>query len=122
MSSTKNLNNNTKEKENDIRIEKDLLSVDFSKGVHFDENNNIKRNSGLVGDCYVCIRPGNRTNVPKINCKKKHLNKKNPQKETIIASNYGHGGIGWSLMWGSCQTSIKFSEILNVKNYKKIIS
>jgi hypothetical protein len=116
MSSLKNINNNYKENEKgkNIKIEKNLLSIDFSKGVYFDENNNIKRNTGLIGDCYVCIRPGNLTNVPKINTKKKFLSKLNPKRETIISSNYGHGGIGWSLMWGSCQTSIEFSEILHV--------
>lgn len=102
----------------EIKIEKDLLSVNFTKGIQLDENKNIKRNTGLVGDCYVCVRPGNRTNVPKINSQIKNLSKLNPNKQTIIANNYGHGGIGWSLMWGSCQTAIDFSDILNVKKLK----
>ncbi len=100
---------------NKIPIEENLPKLDFSHGLKFDENKHLVRNSGLVNDCYLCVRPGNKMNVPKINLK--ILKGKENKKETKVINNYGHGGIGWSLMWGSVLKAIEFSTLEKVKNY-----
>ena len=85
-----------------IPIEDNLLPLNFSSGIHLDSTGNIQRNKGLIKDCYVCIRPGNKKNVPKVIVEK--------FGERIVSSNYGHGGIGWSTGWGSVIKSIQFME------------
>jgi hypothetical protein len=105
--------NSNKEREN-IPIEDKLVKLDFSQGFKFNEKRNLIRNAASISDCYVCVRPGNKINVPKINIKM--LKIKGTDNETTIVNNYGHGGIGWSLMWGSVLKAIEFSNILKVKN------
>jgi hypothetical protein len=94
-----------------IPVEDNLIPLDFSSGIHLDSNGNIERDKGAVKDCYVCIRPGNKKNVPKV------LVEKIGNK--IISSNYGHGGIGWSTGWGSVMKAIEFleEELKSHKNY-----
>lgn len=106
--------NTHQDNRSNIPIEDQLTRLDFSQGIYLDENDNIVRNKGVIYDCYLCVRPGNKINVPKVNRK---LIKHNRQsKEITIVNNYGHGGIGWSLVWGSVLKSIEFSQILKVKN------
>jgi hypothetical protein len=81
-----------------------LKPLDFSLEVEFDENGHIIRNKGLINDCYVCVRPGNKKSVPKV-----YLDQSN-NDERIIVHNYGHGGIGWSTLWGSVIHSINIAE------------
>jgi hypothetical protein len=92
-----------------IPIEDKLLSLDFSKGVNLDDNNSLKRDEGIVKDCYMCIRPGNKTNVPKVYCETLNDGR-------LLTHNYGHGGIGWSTLWGSIIKSIDFAEEKLFKN------
>lgn len=114
---------NSKERQN-IPVEDKLIKLDFSNGFKFDKNNYLIRNNASINDCYVCVRPGNKINVPKINMK--ILKNKNSEKQTTIVNNYGHGGIGWSLMWGSVLKALEFSKILKVNkchyfNYSLIV-
>ncbi len=102
---------NSKDRQN-IPIEDKLKCLDFSQGFKFDSNKNLIRNSGSINDCYLCVRPGNKSNVPKINFKILKNSKTN--NETTVVNNYGHGGIGWSLMWGSVLKALEFSNILKV--------
>lgn len=88
-------------KDREIHVEDDLISLDFSEGINFDEKGNIKRNSGIIKDCYVCVRPGNKKSVPKVYVE-------TLEGGRIVSNNYGHGGIGWSLCWGSAQKSVEF--------------
>lgn len=105
------MDRNSKEREN-IPIEDKLEKLNFSQGFKFDENKHLIRNSASVNDCYVCVRPGNKINVPKINVK--ILKNAKTNNVTTIVNNYGHGGIGWSLMWGSVLKAIEFSNITKV--------
>lgn len=95
----------TKNQSGDIKIEDNLLPIDFSKGIHFDQDGNIKRDNGIIKDCYVCVRPGNKQNVPKVYLES--------IGDRIISNNYGHGGVGWSTVWGSVMKSIQFVENTN---------
>lgn len=99
-----------------IKIEDNLFSLDFEKegGIHLDENNNIIRDKGVVKDCYVCVRPGNKFNVPKVVVDKDGCR--------YIANNYGHGGIGWSTLWGSVNKSINMLEEKGVNLKEKKIA
>jgi len=112
------MDRNSKERE-EIPIEDNLVKLNFSQGFRFDEKKNLIRNSASVNDCIVCIRPGNKINVPKINTKIL----KNTQRNyvTTIINNYGHGGIGWSLMWGSVLKALEFSKITKVFFLKVLI-
>jgi len=104
---------NSDERKN-IPIEDKLSKLDFSQGFRFDEKKHLLKNAGMINDRYVCVRPGNKINVPKLNVK--IYKDKVSNKEIIVVNNYGHGGIGWSLMWGSVLKAIEFSNILKVIN------
>jgi hypothetical protein len=94
--------NRTKQDFNNIPIE-ELPSLDFENQVIFEERGKISRDKGIIKDCYVCLRPGNKQGVPKV-----YIDE--ISKDRIIANNYGHGGIGWSTMWGSVLKAIEFAE------------
>ena len=88
----------------DIKVESDLFPLNLSNGVKFDENGKLMKNEGIIHDCYVCVRPGNRKNVPKI------YSTTFEEEGKIIFNNYGHGGIGWSVLWGSVLKSLDLAE------------
>lgn len=83
------------------------LPVDELKSLNFEqdvclEKGKIIRDKGMIKDCYVCVRPGNKQLVPKVYLKHK--------EDRVISNNYGHGGIGWSTLWGSVKKSIDYAE------------
>ena len=75
-------------------IEDSLPGLDFSEGVHYDNNGDMIKNKGVIYDSFVCVRPKVRQEIPKVNVSIS-------DSKQIILNNYGHGGIGWSLLWGS---------------------
>ena len=97
----------------DIPVEENLCNLKLDQFTLKDGK--IETNQGVIKDCYVCIRPANLKNVPKIKAKF--------HKKRIVSDNYGHGGSGWSLVWGSVIKSIEFVESLledksDLKNHK----
>jgi hypothetical protein len=84
-----------------IKIEEDLFPLNFKEGIHF-EDGILQKNKGIISDSYVCVRPSNKRNVPKVSVEN--------LSDRLLVNNYGHGGIGWSTLWGSVQKSIELLE------------
>jgi hypothetical protein len=87
----------------DIKIEDNLFPIDFQQGIHY-ETGQLQKNTGIINDCYVCIRPSNKRSVPKVSVEKL-------SDYQLLVNDYGHGGIGWSTLWGSVLKSIELLEI-----------
>lgn len=87
--------------QDNIPIEDNLFPIDFNNGI-FHNDGTIIPNQGIIKDLYVCVRPANLKNVPKI--------KSTKVNNRIISTNYGHGGCGWSLLWGSVKKCIELTE------------
>jgi len=76
--------------------------------IYYDSQGNLLKNFGKVVDCYTCFRPvcsGENPCIKKYNSKGKN-----------IICNYGHGGGGWTLNWGSVMKSLDLINIESLKN------
>jgi hypothetical protein len=81
--------------------------------IHYDKENNFVYGKGCLKQPVVCLRPAHLSGKPQIYTEEK-FNK-------IISHNYGHGGSGYSLLFGSVGKCIKeflsFNNIRNKINY-----
>jgi len=99
----KNMNN--KEQENLIKLKSlDLKNIEYDKKTDY-----LLPSKGNIKDKIVCIRPGHKTGLPKVYAELKG--------GKYISHDYGHSGVGYSIMFGTIDQSIE-----NMNNFKKDFS
>ncbi len=88
-------------KENQVKIKSlDLLNIKH------DEEGYLKVEQGTnIKEEIVCIRPGHKSGIPKVYAEFK--------KGKYISHDYGHSGIGYSIMFGTIKQSIE--NLINLK-------
>jgi hypothetical protein len=78
------------------------------KNITYDEQGYPIFGKGILKEMNVCIRPGHKSSITQIHAEKKD--------GKIISHNYGHAGVGWSILFGSVEKSIENFENLREEN------
>lgn len=85
---------------------KEIKKLDLPS-IHYDEDGNALPGFGSIKETVVCLRPAHRSGVPQIYAERKG--------NKVISHNYGHGGAGWSLVFGAVEKAIENFEKLQEK-------
>ena len=80
------------------------------KDIAYDEQGFPIFGQGILKEQLVCIRPGHKSSQTQI-----YIEEKDGK---IISHNYGHSGVGWSILFGSVENAIQNLE--NIKTKKEI--
>lgn len=79
--------------------------------INYSTQRTLEENSGNIKSKHLCIRPSCKYEYPKV-----FISKVNNR---VIGNNYGHGGNGWSLLWGSVNHTVELvSKEVNIVNNK----
>jgi hypothetical protein len=68
--------------------------------VQYDKQGEILFGFGVLKEPVVCVRPGHKSGLPQIYSELTNENK-------LITHNYGHSGVGYSLLFGSVEKAIE---------------
>lgn len=82
-----------------------IKSLDI-QNIKYDENGYLLASHGNIKENIVCIRPGHKTGLPKVYAEKTKSGK-------FISHDYGHSGVGYSIMFGTISQSIENMKKLN---------
>lgn len=63
---------------------------------------------GILKEPVICVRPGHKTSLVQIQAEEKD--------GKLISHNYGHSGVGWSILFGTVEKAIENFEKLNQKH------
>lgn len=72
--------------------------------ISYDKNGDAIFFNGILKEPVVCVRPGHKSGVPQIYSEISKENK-------IITHNYGHSGVGYSLLFGTVENSVERFQI-----------
>jgi D-amino-acid oxidase len=76
--------------------------------VHYDKNGEIIFGKGCLKEPVVCVRPGHKTGQTQIYAEEKF--------GKIISHNYGHAGVGYSILFGSVEKAIENFQKIRLEN------
>jgi len=89
-------------------IEKDsvtIKSLDL-KNIKYDENGYLLEGQGIIKENIVCLRPGHKSGLPVVCAEFKN--------GKYISHDYGHSGVGYSIMFGTIDQSIENMQKLKI--------
>jgi D-amino-acid oxidase len=85
--------------------------------VQYDKEGNAAFGLGVLKEPVVCIRPGHKSELPQIYSE---ILVNNENK--LITHNYGHSGVGYSLLFGSVEKAIESFQIRRYEvNLEKVV-
>jgi len=90
--------NNDNSYKNHLKKQVTIKSLDL-ENIKFDENGFLQEGYGNIKETIVCIRPGHKTGIPMVYAE--------VQKGKYISHDYGHSGVGFSIMFGTIEQSIE---------------
>jgi hypothetical protein len=78
------------------------------QNVHYDKEGNAMFGHGILKEPVICLRPSHKSGLPQIYAELKN--------NKIISHNYGHSGIGWTILFGTVERAIENFQKLRIDN------